>query len=153
MKAMSMAGMLLVVVGVLALIYQGFSYTHRENLFDVGPIHATTDERKQIPIPPIFGGLALLAFEIFVFPGHGVSAVLGIILILGGMLMTFVGKEPTGLPGTFPSLGQSWIDLRTGMIAIIAGTPASPRATSTYGAPASSSARRTNSPRPWIVGQ
>jgi hypothetical protein len=59
MKAMSMAGMLLVVVGVLALIYQGFSYTHRENLFDVGPIHATTDERKQIPIPPIFGGLAL----------------------------------------------------------------------------------------------
>jgi len=41
------------------LIYQGFSYTHRENLFDVGPIHATTDERKQIPIPPIFGGLAL----------------------------------------------------------------------------------------------
>jgi membrane-bound serine protease (ClpP class) len=68
----------------------------------------------------IFGGLALLAFEIFVFPGHGVSAVLGIILILGGMLMTFVGKEPTGLPGTFPSLGQSWIDLRTGMIAIIA---------------------------------
>jgi membrane-bound serine protease (ClpP class) len=68
----------------------------------------------------IFGGLALLAFEIFVFPGHGVSAVVGIILILAALLMTFVGKEPTGLPGTFPSLGQSWIDLRTGMIAIIA---------------------------------
>jgi hypothetical protein len=59
MKATSMAGILLVIVGVLALIYQGFSYTHREKLFDVGPIHATTDEQKHIPIPPIFGGLAL----------------------------------------------------------------------------------------------
>jgi len=68
----------------------------------------------------IFGGLALLAFEIFVFPGHGVSAVVGIILILAGLLMTFVGKEPTGLPGTLPSLGQSWINLRTGMLTIIA---------------------------------
>ncbi len=59
MKPISMAGILLVVLGVLALIYQGFSYTHREKVFDVGPIHATADERKEIPIPPIFGGLAL----------------------------------------------------------------------------------------------
>ena len=59
MKPISMAGILLVVLGVLALLYQEFSYTHREKVFDVGPIHATADERKQIPIPPIFGGLAL----------------------------------------------------------------------------------------------
>ncbi|HXA78603.1 MAG TPA: hypothetical protein VNV41_15830 [Candidatus Acidoferrales bacterium] len=59
MKPTSMAGILLVVLGVLALIYQGFSYTHREKVFDVGPIHATADERKEIPIPPIFGGFAL----------------------------------------------------------------------------------------------
>jgi len=59
MKPISMAGILLIVLGALALVYQGFTYTHREKILDVGPIHATTDERKQIPIPPIFGGLAL----------------------------------------------------------------------------------------------
>jgi hypothetical protein len=59
MKATSMAGILLVVVGVLALVYQGFTYTHRKKIFDVGPIHATRDDRKQIPLPPLFGGLAL----------------------------------------------------------------------------------------------
>jgi hypothetical protein len=59
MKPISIAGILLVVLGALALIYQGFSYTHREKVFDVGPIHATADERKEIPISPIFGGLAL----------------------------------------------------------------------------------------------
>jgi membrane-bound serine protease (ClpP class) len=64
----------------------------------------------------IFGGLALLAFEIFVFPGHGVSAIAGIILMLAGLLMTFVGQGPVGLPGLLP---QFWIDLRTGVIAIV----------------------------------
>lgn len=59
MKAISMAGILLVVLGVLALVYQGFTYTHREKVFDVGPIHATRDDRERIPLPPIFGGLAL----------------------------------------------------------------------------------------------
>jgi hypothetical protein len=61
MKPISMAGILLIVLGALALVYQGFSYTHREKIFDVGPIHATADEQKQIPLPPIFGGLALAA--------------------------------------------------------------------------------------------
>ncbi len=70
----------------------------------------------------IFGGLALLAFEIFVFPGHGVSAVMGIILMLGGLLMTFVGKDPSGSPGILP---QVWTDLRTGVIAITAALAAS----------------------------
>jgi uncharacterized membrane protein len=59
-RPISIMGILLVVFGVLALIYQGFSYTHREKLFDVGPIHATADEQKQVPISPIFGGLALV---------------------------------------------------------------------------------------------
>jgi uncharacterized membrane protein len=59
MKATSMAGIVLVVLGVLALVYQGFSYTHRERILDVGPIHATADEQKQVPISPILGGLVL----------------------------------------------------------------------------------------------
>ena len=58
-------------------------------------------------------GLSLLAFEIFVFPGHGVSAVLGIALILGGLLMTFVGPGD-GSPGYLPQTPQGWTNLEHG---------------------------------------
>ncbi|MGA7853580.1 MAG: hypothetical protein WCA15_09660 [Candidatus Acidiferrales bacterium] len=60
MKSLSLLGILLVVLGALALAYQGITYTHREKVFDVGPIHATEDRQEQIPLPPILGGLALL---------------------------------------------------------------------------------------------
>ena len=50
----------------------------------------------------IFAGLALVAFEVFVFPGHGVSAVAGIAMVLGGVLMTFVGITPGGRSGPTP---------------------------------------------------
>lgn len=54
-----MAGILLVVLGSLALAYQGITYTHRVNVINVGPIHATADEEKTIPLPPILGAIAL----------------------------------------------------------------------------------------------
>ncbi len=73
----------------------------------------------------IIAGLALLAFEIFVFPGHGVSAVAGIILMLAGFLMTFVGKEPSGLPGWLPSLNQTWSSFRQGVVVITCALAAS----------------------------
>lgn len=60
MKPMSWAGILLIVLGGLALAYQGFNYTHREKVLDLGPIHATADEQKHVSIPPILGGLALV---------------------------------------------------------------------------------------------
>jgi hypothetical protein len=60
MKSITMLGILLAVFGILALIYQGFSYTRREKVFDVGPIHATRDDTQHVPLPPIVGGLALL---------------------------------------------------------------------------------------------
>jgi hypothetical protein len=49
----------LVVLGALALAYQGIDYTRREKVIDIGPIHATKDTTEQIPLPPIVGGLAL----------------------------------------------------------------------------------------------
>jgi uncharacterized membrane protein len=60
MKPISIVGIVLVVLGALALAYQGFSYTRRENVVDVGPMHITADTRNRVPIPPIFGGLALV---------------------------------------------------------------------------------------------
>jgi len=48
-------GIVLIVVGVLALAYGGFSYTKREKIVDLGPIEATKEERKTIPLSPIAG--------------------------------------------------------------------------------------------------
>ena len=69
MKSTSLAGIVLVVLGVLALAYQGINYTRRETVLDVGPIHATADTEKHIPLPPIFGGLAILGGAFLLFAG------------------------------------------------------------------------------------
>jgi hypothetical protein len=49
----------LIAVGVVSLAYQGITYTTREKIIDLGPIKATADKEKTIPLPPILGGLAL----------------------------------------------------------------------------------------------
>jgi hypothetical protein len=53
-------GIILLVVGVLALAYQGFTYTTQKKVLDVGPIQATKEEHHTVPIPPILGALALI---------------------------------------------------------------------------------------------
>lgn len=60
MKPITWVGILLIVLGGLALAYHGFNYTHRERLMDVGPMHVTTEKQDRIPVPPILGGLALV---------------------------------------------------------------------------------------------
>jgi membrane-bound serine protease (ClpP class) len=67
----------------------------------------------------IFGGLALCAFEIFVFPGHFVSLILGTLMVVFGLVMTFTGKEPTGLPGWLPSLQSTWHGVQNGLLAVL----------------------------------
>jgi hypothetical protein len=51
---------ILVVFGVLALVYQGFTYTTQKKVLDVGPIQATKQEHHTVPLPPILGALALI---------------------------------------------------------------------------------------------
>jgi hypothetical protein len=60
MKPIMWFGILLVVLGGLALAYQGFNYTHRERVMDVGPMHVTREDHDRVSIPPILGGLALV---------------------------------------------------------------------------------------------
>jgi uncharacterized membrane protein len=59
LKSISIVGIALVVLGALALAYQGITYTRQEQVIDIGPIHATADTQHRIPIPPILGGLVL----------------------------------------------------------------------------------------------
>ena len=60
MKPVTWMGILLVIVGVLALAYGGINYTRQERVLDIGPIHATHEEHERIPLPPILGGAALV---------------------------------------------------------------------------------------------
>lgn len=61
MKPVAIAGLVLIVLGLAALAYQGFTYTSRETVIDIGPIKATADTRKTVPIPPIAGVVAVVA--------------------------------------------------------------------------------------------
>jgi uncharacterized membrane protein len=60
MKPIIWVGILLIVLGGLALAYQGFNYTRHEQVMDVGPMHVSTETQDRVSIPPILGGLALV---------------------------------------------------------------------------------------------
>jgi len=53
-------GVALIAIGVIALVYQGFTYTTHKKVLDIGPIQATKEEHKTIPLPPIVGGIAVV---------------------------------------------------------------------------------------------
>lgn len=59
MKPITWAGIVLVILGVLALVYQGINYNRQEAVMNVGPMHVTTETHERIPLPPVLGGLAL----------------------------------------------------------------------------------------------
>jgi len=59
MKPMTLAGVVLLVLGIVALVYQGFTYTTRETVIDIGPIHATAEREKTFPLPPVLGIVAV----------------------------------------------------------------------------------------------
>ena len=59
-------GIALLVLGVIALAYQGLTYTTREKVLEIGPITATKETKKTIPLPPILGGLALVGGVVIV---------------------------------------------------------------------------------------
>jgi uncharacterized membrane protein HdeD (DUF308 family) len=69
MKPVSIVGVLLVVLGVLALIYQGITYTKRETVLDIGPVHATADRQKTVPLPPVVGAVALVGGVVLLVTG------------------------------------------------------------------------------------
>jgi hypothetical protein len=56
---MRITGIVLIVVGLIALALGGISYTTKEKVVDLGPIQATAERHKTIPLPPLLGGLAL----------------------------------------------------------------------------------------------
>jgi hypothetical protein len=48
------------IVGIIALAYQGITYTTQKKVLDIGPIQATNEEHKTIPLTPVLGGIAMV---------------------------------------------------------------------------------------------
>jgi hypothetical protein len=59
-NTMKVAGLVLIVLGLAALVWQGFTYTTTEKVVDVGPIEVNKESTKRVPLSPIFGAAALV---------------------------------------------------------------------------------------------
>lgn len=67
----STLGIILLIIGILMLIYTGFSYTRREKVIEAGPLHVSADKQHTVSWPPYVGG----------------------ILVLGGIVLMVTGKR------------------------------------------------------------
>ena len=65
----TLVGIALIVLGIVAFAYKGITYTSREKIIDIGPIQATADTQKTIPLSPLLGGLALVGGVVLVMVG------------------------------------------------------------------------------------
>jgi uncharacterized membrane protein len=68
-RTTTILGIALIVLGVVTFAYQGISYTTREKIIDLGPVEATVEKTKTIPLPPIVGGLALVGGIVLLVAG------------------------------------------------------------------------------------
>lgn len=66
----SIIGIILILLGVVALGYQGFTYTQREKVAQIGSLQITADTEKTVYLPPVLGGVALIAGIILVVVGR-----------------------------------------------------------------------------------
>ena len=69
LNPITLVGIALIVLGIVAFAYKGITYTSREKVIDIGPIHATADTQKTIPLSPLLGGLALVGGIVLVVFG------------------------------------------------------------------------------------
>ena len=70
----TLVGIVLIVLGIVAFAYQGITYTSREKIIDIGPIQATADTQKSIPLSPLLGGLVLVGGIALVVVGAKTSS-------------------------------------------------------------------------------
>jgi len=70
MRPAVIIGILLIVIGIVSLGYQGITYTKKEKVIDLGPIEASTEKKETIPLPPILGVVALGSGAALVLMGN-----------------------------------------------------------------------------------
>jgi len=60
MRPNAILAIVLIAAGVVALAYQGFTYTTREKVVDIGSVHVTAEKTRSVPLPPLLGAIAIL---------------------------------------------------------------------------------------------
>ena len=73
MKTAGLIGIILIVLGVVSLAYQGITCTTHKKVLDIGPLQATEEQHKTIPLPPILGGIALVGGIALLIAGRKVA--------------------------------------------------------------------------------
>jgi uncharacterized membrane protein YidH (DUF202 family) len=62
-------GFVLIIIGLIALIYGGITWTQREEVLDFGPFEVATQERRTLPLPPVIGAVCLAGGIVLVVAG------------------------------------------------------------------------------------
>jgi uncharacterized membrane protein HdeD (DUF308 family) len=66
MKPAVIVGVILIILGIVALAYQGITYTSKEKVVDLGPLKVEAKQEKTIPLPPLLGALLLVGGVVLV---------------------------------------------------------------------------------------
>lgn len=64
-------GIVFLIVGIVMLIWTGFSYTKREKVVDAGPVHISADKHKSVSWPPYAGGILVIAGIVMLVTDRG----------------------------------------------------------------------------------
>lgn len=70
MRTETVVAIILIAIGILALAYQGITYTTREKVLDLGPLQMTEERTKTVPLPPILGVVALVGGIVLLVRGR-----------------------------------------------------------------------------------
>jgi hypothetical protein len=69
MKPVMIVGILLIIIGVVAFAYGGFSFTTTEKVAEIGPLKVEKEKTRSLPLPPVLGALALAGGVILLVVG------------------------------------------------------------------------------------
>jgi hypothetical protein len=70
MKMITIVGIILIVIGLIALIYGGIAYTSSKNVVDMGSMQVQVEQQRQIPLSPIAGAASLVVGVVLIFVGR-----------------------------------------------------------------------------------
>jgi uncharacterized membrane protein len=70
MKPAGVVGIVLIVIGVIAMAWGGFTYTTREKVIDAGPLQVSADKEHRVPFSPVLGGICLVGGIVLVAIGN-----------------------------------------------------------------------------------
>jgi uncharacterized membrane protein len=73
-KSITLLGIALILLGIVAFTYREGSDTSNEKIIDIGSIQATSDSQKTILIPPLLGGLMLVGGIVLILAGSKKSS-------------------------------------------------------------------------------